>query len=210
MASPQDGEDATFRAQPLEVGCDVGVPFVDEDFTSTGREPLEFIHHGGQQVGVLKQFVDVEVFVFVLIGQERGQQSPFLSELHSLPGSTEGGLNVAVDQFNLTTGLVGGFHRRQQFGTGLLSFVDAQLALLCREHGLHQNHRGLAFFDDLEQALFVEAAVADERIMAAFAELNGHHVRLVGRDVMANRFNRSRGDVGRAQQSEVAVDVDDG
>ena len=92
----------------------------------------------------------------------------------------------------------------------MLSFVDAQLALLCREHGLHQNHRSLAFFDDLEQALFVEAAVADERIMTAFTELNGHNVRLVGRDVMANRFNRGRGDVGRTQQSELVVNVDDG
>ena len=112
MAGPQDGEDATFRAQPLKVGCDVGVPFVDEDFTRTGRETLELVHHGGQQVGVLKQFVDVEVLVLVLIGQERGQQSPFLTEFHSLPGSTKGGLNVAIDQFNFATGFVSSFNCR--------------------------------------------------------------------------------------------------
>ena len=52
--------------------------------------------------------------------------------------------------------------------------------------------------------------VADESVMTALAQFNGHHIRLVGGDLMANGFNRSRSDVGSPQQAKVVVDINDG
>ena len=160
----------------------------------------------------MEEFIDIEFLflIHVIVLEQRSQQSPFFSQPHAFPSSPKGSLNIPVDQFNFTPNFVGCFHRSQQLSSRLLTFIDAQLALFSRKHGLHQHHGCFSFLDDLEQTLFVEPSIADQGIVPALAQLNRYNIRLVFSNLLSHRLNRSGGDVGGSKQTKVAVNINRG
>ena len=94
-----------------------------------------------------------------------------------------GGTATFIDQNHLATRFVRCLNGCKQLSPWLLTLIHTQFSLLRRKHGLEQNHRGFAFFDDPQQALFVQPAVIDQRIVATLAKLNGDDIGFVRLDL---------------------------
>ncbi len=210
VAGAHHGQDPSPGRGPDLVG-QIAIALVDQGAPKLGQA---FAHLGEQGVEHVAFFQLFNVGFFDLVRLSQGhdqlaQQLHLAPEAHQAPGAGQGHPDVPVGQMHGGPHFGGSLDGAQHF----LPRPDPQLVpdsfLEGSQQQVGKQQEGLFLPDHLEQIGFLPALLLGQGLVAGGTELYAHRLRFFLTDNAADELGAFPGHVGRPQQGDLLVLIDE-